>query len=240
METKIALVTGGNSGIGQAISARLRAEGYDVHVLGSNPERTHQVANELGATGIVADLKNPHELEKVGRSFLDSGLDVLVHNAGIGQIIPIDAYDDVAFAEHFDVNVRAPLLLTKELLPALEKRRGAICMVSSIITVHGIAAFGLYAATKGAIEAFVHSAALELAPRGIRINAVAPGAILTPFITKMGLDERQQKEALEYHKSTIPLGRLGVPDDVAEVILAQLKASYVTGSIWSVDGGVDA
>ena len=126
------------------------------------------------------------------------------------------------------------------MLPALEKRQGSVTTISSIIVSHGFPGVALYAATKGAVEAFTHSLALELAPKKIRVNAIAPGAIDTPIFTKMGLTEEQQKMLAEQHKATIPLQRLGTPDEVAQVAVAQIESSYVTGSIWRVDGGADA
>ncbi|HEC17089.1 MAG TPA: SDR family oxidoreductase [Sedimenticola sp.] len=99
---------------------------------------------------------------------------------------------------------------------------------------------GLYAASKGAVEGFTRSLALELAPRNIRINVISPGAIDTPMFTKMGLTEEQQKMVADHHIASIPLKRFGAPAEVAEAVLAQIECSYVTGSIWTVDGGVDA
>ena len=172
--------------------------------------------------------------------FLASGLDALVNNAGIGRPSPIETIDEDTFEEHFATNVRGPLLLIRYLLPAPERRTGWIVNVSSIITHRSSPGFALYAASKGALEAATGPLALELAPRGIRVNAVCPGAIDTPIFSKMGLSPQQLGQARAQLLEKIPVGRFGHLDEVAEVIVAQLEASYVTGSVWAVDGGVSA
>jgi NAD(P)-dependent dehydrogenase (short-subunit alcohol dehydrogenase family) len=116
---------------------------------------------------------------------------------------------------------------------------GSITNVSSAVVNNGLANAALYAATKGALEAFTKSLAIEFAPVGVRINAVAPGAIDTPIITKLGLDEQTQAAVKAHMETTIPLARFGRADEVAEVIVAQLESSYTTGAIWAVDGGVN-
>jgi NAD(P)-dependent dehydrogenase (short-subunit alcohol dehydrogenase family) len=238
--TKNVLITGGNSGIGYA-AARLFAErGYSVTIAGRDAQKVEQAALELGVQGLIADMANSDDLKRLGDYFGGSGLDALVNNAGICRVSPIGMYDEALFAEHFNTNVRGPLLLIQALLPALEKRQGSVSSVSSIITVHGAAGAGLYAASKGALEGAIRTLALELAPRKIRINAVSPGAVDTPMFAKMGLTDEQQKMLADQHVANIPLKRFAAPAEVAEVIFAQVESSYVTGSIWTVDGGVDA
>lgn len=235
-----ALITGANSGIGYATAQRLVDKGYQVHLLGRNRRSIEEAAQQLGAQAFVADMKHPEDLARVARTFVDSGLDALVNNAGIAYPSPIDTIDEDAFEEHFATNVRGPLLLTRYLLPALERRGGSIVNVSSVITHRSTPGFALYTATKGALEAATHTLALEMAPRGIRVNAVCPGAIDTPIFSKMGLPPQQLEQAHAQLLEKIPLGRFGRPDEVADVIVAQLEASYVTGSVWAVDGGVSA
>lgn len=237
---KHALITGGNSGIGYAVAKLLKNKDYEVVISGRNTERVNQAAKELGASALVADISSINDIRTLASQFMESGLDVLVNNAGKAEPGPIGSYDENRFTDHINTNVRGPLFLIQELLPALEKNQGSITNISSIITHHGAPNLGIYAASKGAIEALTRTLALELAPKNIRINAVAPGAIDTPIITKMGLTEEQQKIIIEHHQTTTPLGRLGSPDEVAQVVVAQLESTYVTGSIWTVDGGVDA
>ncbi len=238
--TKTALITGGNSGIGYATAKLFTERGYAVTIAGRDEQKIEEAATELGVNAFVADMSNIDDLKRLGEHFNAIGLDALINNAGICQVAPIGMYNADLFSLHFDTNVRGPLFLIQELLPALEKRRGSITTVSSIVTVHGAPNVGLYAASKGAVEGFTRSLALELAPRNIRINVISPGAIDTPMFTKMGLTEEQQKMVADHHIASIPLKRFGAPAEVAEAVLAQIECSYVTGSIWTVDGGVDA
>ena len=237
---KAALVTGGNSGIGYETARLLKEHGYEVTIVGRSAERTREAAERLGVSCIVADLSDPDACVEVAGRYRGKPLDLLVNNAGLGTVVPLEGYNPELFDEHFHVNVRAPLLLTKELLTSLERCSGVVTMISSIITVHGAPAFALYAATKGALEAAVRSLAIELAPRGVRINAVAPGAVDTPIFSKIGIDEAQREAVLEHHRNTIPMGRLAKPEEIAQVVVSQSEASYVTGAVWTVDGGVDA
>lgn len=238
--TKNVLITGGNSGIGYAVARLFADRGYAVTIAGRDAEKVEQAAVELGVQGLIADMENIDDLKRLGEHFRDTGLDALVNNAAICQISPIGAYSEAQFERHFKTNVQGPLFLIQELLPALESRQGAVTLVSSIITVHGAAGAGLYAASKGALEGATRTLALELAPRKIRINAVSPGAVDTPMFTKMGLTDEQQKMLADQHIANIPLKRFADPAEVAGVIHAQIESSYVTGSIWTVDGGVDA
>jgi len=239
MTQKIALVTGGTSGIGFAVAKKLKDNNYQVCITGRSQKKVEAAASEIGAVPLLADIKDPNDITRLAAQFKDSGLDVLINNAGIAKAIPIDACSVEFFDEYFYTNVRGPLLLIRYLLGALEARKGSITTVSSIITRRGAPGFATYAATKGAIEAFTKSLAKELAPRSVRINAVSPGAIDTPIFSKMGIPEESWEVVQQQILSTIPMGRFGVPEEVAEVILAQIEASYVTGSVWAVDGGVD-
>ncbi|WP_353570860.1 SDR family oxidoreductase [Candidatus Albibeggiatoa sp. nov. BB20] len=237
--TKTALVTGGNSGIGYATANLLKEQGYEVTISGRNPKKLEKAADELGANKILADLSDPEDIKKLASHFLKDGLDVLVNNAGIPMLMPITDITADNFNDIFNINVRGPLLLIQELLPALEKREGSVCSVSSVVaTAMGTPGISLYAATKGAVNAFTLNLAIELAPRNIRINAVAPGPIDTPIFMKTGFDSEQAEELKKAMSSKIPMERLGTPEEVAEIILAQLESTYVTGAVWVVDGGV--
>ena len=236
---KIALITGGNSGIGLATARKLKEMGYHVHIAGRDPGKTKQAASTLGAKALVADIERLSDIQSLITPFEETGLDVLINNAGIAQAISIGQYDEQTFNQHFYINVRGPLFLIQSLLPALEKRKGSITTVSSIITQRGVPGCAIYAATKGAIEAFTRNLAVELAPRNIRVNAVCPGAIDTPIFSKTGIPLDQLETVQERVLSTIPLRRFGNAKEVADVITAQVESTYVTGSIWVVDGGVN-
>jgi len=237
---KNALITGGNSGIGFATAKLLREKGYAVTICGRNKERVDKASSELNVTGIVADMANLDDITSLSNKFIETGLDVLVNNAAVAKFIPIEANTEEDFDEFFKTNIRGPLALIQALLPALKIKKGSITTVSSAVTNNGLPNASIYAATKGAVDAFTKSLALELAPQNVRINAVSPGAIDTPIITKLGLSEEQIIAIKEHQETLIPMHRFGRPEEVAQVILAQLESTYVTGSIWSVDGGVDA
>lgn len=237
---KNALVTGGNSGIGYATAKLLAEHGYAVTISGRNQAALETAANELHVEAITADMGNLQDIAKLAAHFSESGLDVLINNAAAAKFQSVSAITPADFDEIFHINVRGPLILLQGLLPALEKRRGSVTTVSSVIVIKGIPNASLYAASKGAVEAYTRTLAKELAPRGIRVNAVAPGAIDTPIVDKIGLSKEQLQAMRKMQEANIPMGRYGEPVEVAKVILAMAESSYVTGAIWRVDGGVTA
>ncbi len=237
---KRVLVTGGNSGIGYATAGLFKQRGYDVTICGRSSQRVAEAAGNLGVEGIVADISNPDHIEILAACFSGGGLDVLVNNAAIARFMPITAHTLADYNEFLNVNIRGPLLLIQKLVPALAKKRGVIVNVSSVITNNGLPNASLYAATKGAVDGFTRSLSLELAPQGIRVNCVSPGAVDTPLIGKLGLKPEQINEIKAHQETVIPLGRYAISEEIAQVILSQAESTYVTGSIWTVDGGVGA
>lgn len=236
---KTALVTGGNSGIGYATAKLLKEKGYTVFISGRNADAVQQAAEQLGVQHLIADMSKPEEITQLAAHFSETGLDALVNNAGMAKGLPIDALAWEDLQEIFSVNVWGPLFLIKELLPALEKKQGSISMVSSVVAeVLQKPGLCLYSATKGAVNGFTRNLVMELTPRNIRINAVAPGPIDTPMFTKVTPDAEVVAAFKQSLESTIPMSRLGKPEEVAQVIVAQLEATYVTGAVWTVDGGV--
>jgi NAD(P)-dependent dehydrogenase (short-subunit alcohol dehydrogenase family) len=236
-EKKIALVTGGNSGIGYSIAKLLKEKGCDVTIAGRDLEKIETAAADLGVGWKLADMRNPGHIRELALKYKETGIDYLVNSAGIAQFIPIEAYCLEFHDELFHTNVRGPLLLISELLPYLEKRQGSISTITSTTVKKGSVGSFLYAATKGAVEAFTRNLALEFAPRNVRINAVAAGPIETPIFSKAGFTEEAKEALLNKHQKMIPMGRRGLAEEVAHVVVAQLEASFVTGSIWDVDGG---
>ncbi len=239
MKSMNILITGGNSGIGYATADLFSRQGYEVTISGRDAIKLESAAKQLDCNYVVADLADLNQLDSLCEKFSD-GLDVLVNNGAIAQFMPIEMHTTEIFEHNINTNVRGPLYLIQKLLPALEKKSGSIVNVSSLIVDNGKPNASLYALTKGAIEALTRSLALEFAPKKIRVNAVSPGAIDTPIVHKLGIPESDIPALLELQAAAIPLKRLGKPEEVAEVIFAQATANYVTGSIWKVDGGVDA
>lgn len=237
---KTALITGGNSGIGYATAALFKQQGYDVTITGRDAGRVDQAATQIGVSGIVADMAKLEDIQRIAQYFSNRPLDVLVNNAAVAKFMPISEHSPEDFQLFFDTNIRGPLALIQALLPSLQQASGSIVNVSSAVTRNGLPNASLYAATKGAMDSFTLSLARELAPQGIRINTVLPGAIDTPILAKLGVPPEAIAAIRAQQESMIPLGRYGQPEEVAQVILAQAQASYVTGAIWTVDGGVDA
>lgn len=237
---KKVLITGGNSGIGYATAGLFKERGYQVTISGRDSDKLSQAAAGLGVEWVVADMARLDDLKRLAIRFNESGLDALVNNAAIVAFMPIEVHTEVDYENFLNTNIRGPMALIQALLPALQKRQGCITNISSAISSNGLPNASLYAATKGAMDAFSRSLALELAPQNIRVNVISPGAIDTPLISKLGLEEKQIEAIKAHVESTIPMKRYGRPEEVAQVIFAQVAATYVTGAIWAVDGGVDA
>lgn len=238
--TKRALVTGGNSGIGYATARLLKARSYEVTIAGRDATRMQSAAQELGVSWKLLDLANLEHIHSVAEEFIHDGIDAVVNNAALARFLPIEAHTPRDYDEFFYTNIRGPLALIQALTPALERRQGAITNISSAVVSNGLPYASLYAATKGAIDASTKSLAVELAPRGIRVNVVSPGAIDSPMLSKPGIPAEVLAVIRQQQETVIPLRRYGRPEEVAHVICAQIEATYVTGAVWMVDGGVDS
>ena len=237
---KTALVTGGNSGIGYATAKLLKEKNYAVTICGRDPGRVEAAAAELGVTGVVADMGNLEHVQQLAARFAGKPLDVLVNNAGIARFVPLQFSSTADFEEIMNVNIRGPLELIKQLLPSLQEAKGSITNISSAVVNNGLANASIYAASKGALEAMTKSLAIEFAPINVRVNAIEPGAIATPIVTKLGLDPAMLPALQAHMESTIPMHRFGTSEEVAAVIVAQLESTYTTGAVWVVDGGVNS
>jgi NAD(P)-dependent dehydrogenase (short-subunit alcohol dehydrogenase family) len=236
-ENKVALVVGGAKGIGLAIAERLSSEGATVFLTGRRAEEVEAAARQVGrgARGLVADAGVPEDLARVVATIVEAQgrLDLLVLNAGLSE--PASIVDETRehFDRHFAVNVRGMVFGLQAALPAM--RDGAsVVLMGSIADVAGIPHYGTYAATKAAVRSYARTWAAELAPRGIRVNVVAPGPTDTDMMA--AVPEEVRAALIE----PIPMGRMARPDEVASVTLFLLsdEASFITGAELCVDGGM--
>jgi glucose 1-dehydrogenase len=246
LQGKVAIVTGSSQGIGRGIAKRFAQEGASVVINYSrNPEPAHEALREVqavGASGLMlkADLGNVGEIRKlVGDTIAQfGGVDILVNNAGVEKRAAFWDVDEEDYDTVLDVNLKGVFFATQAVVRHLReaKKPGKIVTVSSVHEELPFPNFAAYCASKGGVKMLTRNLAIELAPLGINVNAVAPGATETP-INRALLNDPKKLGPLLGH---IPLGRLGQPGDVAAVVafLASSEADYVTGSTYFVDGGL--
>jgi 3-oxoacyl-[acyl-carrier protein] reductase len=236
---KYALITGASGGIGSAIAEKLAEDGWHLYLHYNNNEKAiQQLKEKVSANGrfvgvIQADLSTK---EGVGHLLqqIHHPIEAIVHNSGKAAFGLVTDMDDVTVYKMVQLHITSPFLITKALLPnMIAKKRGNIVVVSSIWGLTGASCEVLYSMVKGGQNTFVKALAKELAPSGIRVNAIAPGAIETNML------EGFTKEDIHLLCEEIPMGRIGKPSEVAEAVsfLMSEKASYITGQILSINGG---
>lgn len=244
-DEKVAIVTGGGSGIGRATALRFAQQGYKVLVTGRRAGPLQQTAAEHESIAVcVADAACAEDAERSLTEALGrwSRVDALVNNAGAGAILPLSEATPERIREIFAVNVLGPSLLARAALPHLQATRGAIVNISSTLGRRPAAKLSHYAASKAALEHLTRCWALELASLGVRVNAIAPGPTESGALTgMMALTADQAAAVKAQERARIPLGRRGVPEDVADwvVRLAGPASEWVTGQVIAVDGGFE-
>lgn len=240
---KVAIVTGGSSGIGEATAFELAASGAKVAITGRNRERLDAVASRHeGILAIQADGSDPASAALVVDTVLArwDRVDLLVNNAGAGKMLPISEYNEGDITNMCTLNIVAPSLLVKEATAALQESKGAIVNVGTAVSRNAAPLLAHYAATKLALEHLTRSWAMELAERGIRVNAVSPGPVKTGALTgMMGLPEEVARSVEAQEASQIPLGRRGTTSDIVPWILqlGNPANEWVTGQTLTIDGG---
>ncbi|MFJ9810255.1 SDR family NAD(P)-dependent oxidoreductase [Streptomyces sp. NPDC101158] len=238
----VVVVTGAGTGIGRATARAFARQGARVLAVGRRPEPLDGTAADFPCIRpLVADVTAAGAPEEIVRTAVDTygRLDVLVNNAGIAGGGPLGTLGRDVIGPLLETNLVAPVLLTQAAVPVLEASGGVVVNVTTTIGQRGWPGNSVYPATKSALETLTRCWAVELAPRGVRVVAVAPGAIETPIADHMGLGPERRKALRDWQLAHIPLGRIGRPEEVAWAItaLAAPDAGYLTGTVLPVDGG---
>lgn len=242
-ENKFAVITGGNSGIGLATAQAFINEGARVLITGRNPETLAAARETLGdrVTAVQADVTKLPDLDRVfdkARELTDR-IDALFVNAGISKVVPFDQTDEATYDTIMDTNVKGAYFTVQKALPLLGEG-SSVVFNTSVAGSMGFAGFSVYGPTKAALRGLVRVLAVELSPRGIRANAVAPGPIETPLWGRVGLPEQDVQEMGGAIGEKVPLGRFGTADEVAAAVLflSSGESSYIQGAELKVGGGI--
>jgi NAD(P)-dependent dehydrogenase (short-subunit alcohol dehydrogenase family) len=241
---KIAVITGGSSGIGLATAKRFVEEGAHVVISGRREKELNEAAAIIkrNVTTVVGDVSRLEDLDRLYAVVKEKHghIDVLFANAGAGTVAPLALATEAHFDQTFDVNVKGMFFTVQKALP-LFKDGGSIILNSSVSNILGLPGFTAYAASKAAVRNFARGWTMELKDRKIRVNCVSPGAIDTPALaTTTGLTAEQAEQAVAQFTSQIPMGRRGMPEEIAAAVtfLASDESSYITGVDLAVDGGM--
>ncbi len=243
LEGKVAVITGGSSGIGLATAKRFVEEGAHVVITGRREKELKEAAAFIkkNVTTVVGDVSRLEDLDRLYTVVKEKHghIDILFANAGAGTIAPLAVATEAHFDQTFDVNVKGLFFTVQKALP-LFKDGGSIILNSSVSNVLGVPAFTAYAASKAAVRSFARGWTMELKDRKIRVNSMSPGPIETPALEKAGLTAEQAEQAAAQFVSQVPLGRRGKPEEVAAAVtfLASDESSYITGVDLAVDGGM--
>ena len=242
LDGKIALVTGGNGGIGLATAKRFVAEGAFVFITGRREGELAASVKDIGrnVTAVQGDVSNLDDLDRLfGQIKREKGkLDIVFANAGIAKYAPVGAITEELYDSIFNINVKGLLFTVQKALPLMPDG-AAIVLNASIVASKGLSANSIYSATKAAVRSFARTWTTDLKARRIRVNAVSPGTIDTPGLNDLLASSDAGQERIKMISNAVPLGRFGTPDEIAKavVFLASDDGSYVTGTELFVDGG---
>jgi len=245
LEGKVAVITGGSSGIGLAITKRFVAEGAHVFITGRRQSELDKAASEIGrnVTAVQGDVSNLEDLDRLYAAISSQKrkIDIVVANAGIVKPVPTSAVTPEHFDETFDINARGAYFTVQKALP-LMKDGGAIVLISSGAWLKGIPGYSTYSATKAAIRSFARTWTAEFKDRKIRVNVLSPGAVETPIIDGQFPSKESADQFRAFLTSLTPLARFGRPEEMASaaLFLASDESSYVAGAELAADGGLNA
>jgi NAD(P)-dependent dehydrogenase (short-subunit alcohol dehydrogenase family) len=243
LRNKVALITGGTSGIGLEAAKLFRDEGAHVIVSGINPARLQEASRQLGPGVLVlrADLRVRTDIDELIATVRErfTHLDILFANAGVGFAAPLETVTEDQIDEQFAINFKGVFFAVQKTAPILSKG-ASIVLTTSFLNAVGTPGLSVLSATKAAVRSLARSLGAELAPRGIRVNAVSPGPISTPFHSKLGLSEKELTEVAAGIRAQVPLHRYGEADEIAKaaLFLASEDSSFMTGAEVVVDGGL--
>lgn len=243
LEGKVAVITGGNSGIGAAIAQDLEEQGASVVIFGRNAETLEATRSKLNGKSVAVqgDVRKLEDIDRLVEETKKAHdrVDILVVNAGIAPFAPVEHVDEAAFDTLSDINFKGAFFTVQKALPIL-KDGASIILVSSVVSYKGYPNTSVYSATKAAVRSLARTLAAELAPRDIRVNTISPGPIETPIFGKVGVPEDQVKDLKAGFASQVPLQRMGTATEIASVarFLASDDSSYVTGADLAADGGL--
>lgn len=246
MQNKTVIVTGASSGIGRATAALFVKNGSNVVAVGRNGKELDALREEVGQKkgtlkSVLADIRENTQVDKLVMETVDSfgGIDVLVNSAGIIANGTIEDTKLEDWDRMMNINLRCVFYLIQKCIPELEKTKGNIVNVSSVAGPRSFPNVLAYCVSKAGVDQLTRCAALELAPKSIRVNAVNPGVVVTNLHKRSGMEDEKYTNFLEHSKTTHPLGRVGKASEVADLIyfLASDKASWITGVTYEIDGG---
>jgi NAD(P)-dependent dehydrogenase (short-subunit alcohol dehydrogenase family) len=250
LEGKVAVITGGNSGIGLATAQRFASEGAYVFITGRRQSELDAAVKQIGknnnnkVTSVQGDVSNLADLDRLYATVKEQKgrIDILFANAGVGELAPLGEITEAHFDKTFGINVKGLLFSVQKALPLFQDdgRGGSIILNASIASSKGIEALSVYSATKAAVRSFARSWTVDLKHRKIRVNAISPGPIDTPGASGLVQGEEQIEQFKASQVAAVPLHRIGSPDEVAKVVsfLASDESSFITGIELFVDGGM--
>lgn len=242
LQGKKALITGGNSGIGYATAKSFVESGAEVIIAGRSADKVKAVADELQIRGMVADVASLSDIDNLVCAVKDEfgTIDILFVNAGVFFPAPVGQISEEMYDNQMGINLKGAIFTVEKFLPIINEG-GVIINLSSVNAYTGMPNTAVYAASKAALNSYTRTAATELAPRRIRVNAVNPGPVNTPIFGKTGMPAEDLNNLAQALQNRIPLKRFGEPADIAHLVtfLASDDASFITGSEINIDGGIN-